>query len=79
MMQVVQHPVKERLQIGNRSGCYSEVSVPGREVDHIILRSGGGQSNIEHLQLRCAHCNRVKSDRSQECLVVRLRELGIAA
>ena len=30
-------------------------------------------------QLICAHCNRVKGDRPQEYLVVKLRELGIAA
>ena len=48
------------------------------EIDHIIPR-GGGQDNIENLQLLEAHCNRVKGDRPQEYLVARLRELGIAA
>ena len=46
------------------------------EVDHIIPR-GGGQDNIEDLQLLCAHFNRVKGNRPQEYLVARLRELGI--
>ena len=49
------------------------------EVDHIVPRGGGGQSNIEHLQLLCAHCNRVKGDRPHKYPVARLRELGIAA
>ena len=49
------------------------------EVDHIIPRGGGGQDNIENLQLLCAHRNRVRGDRPQEYLVARLRELGIAA
>ena len=38
------------------------------EVDHIIPRGGGGQDNIENLQLLCAHRNRVKGDRPQEYL-----------
>ena len=41
-------------------------------------RGGGGQDNIENLQLLCAHCNRAKSDAPQGYLVARLRELGIA-
>ena len=49
------------------------------EVDHVIPQRAGGQDNIENLQLLCAHCNRVKGDRPQEYLVVRLRELRIAA
>ena len=48
------------------------------EVDHIIPH-GGGQDNIENLQMLCTHCNRVKGDRLQEYLVARLKELGIAA
>ena len=46
---------------------------------HNIPRGGGGQDNIENLQLLCARFNRVKGDRPQEYLVARLRELGIAA
>ena len=49
------------------------------EVDHIIPQSGGGTDHIDNLQLLCAHCNRMKGDRPQECLVARLRELGMAA
>ena len=48
------------------------------EVDHIIPQSRGGD-HLENLQLLCAHCNRVKGDRTQEYLIAQLRELGIAA
>ena len=51
----------------------------GSDVDHIIPRTGGGQDNIENLQLLCAHCNRVKGGRTQEFLMARLKDLGIAA
>ena len=66
-------------QEGRCNGCRSEFPFRVLEVDHIIPRGGGGQDNIENLQLLCAHCNRVKGDRPQEYLVARLRELGIAA
>ena len=59
------------------NGRGSEFPFRAPEVDHVIPR--GGQDNIENLQLLCAHCNRIKGDRSQACLVARLRELGIAA
>ena len=66
-------------QEGRWNGCRSEVPFRVLEVDHIIPRGGGGQGNMENMQLLCVHCNRVKGDRPQEYLVARLRELGIAA
>ena len=42
---------------------------------HTLVSASAG----EPLQLLCGHCNSVKGDRSQEYLVARLRELGIAA
>ena len=66
-------------QEGRCNDCRSEFPCRVLEVDHIILRGGGGLDNIANLQLLCAHCNRVKSDRPQEYLVAKLRELGIAA
>ena len=64
-------------QEGRCNGCRSEFPFRILEVDHIILRGGGGgQDNIENLQLLCAHCNRVKGDRPQEYLVARLPENG---
>ncbi len=65
-------------QEGRCNGCRSEFPFRVLEVDHDIPQRAGGQDNIENLQLLCAHCNRVKGDRSQEYLVARLRELGIA-
>ena len=66
-------------QEGRCNGCRSEFPFRILEVDYIIPRDGGGQDNVENLQLLSAHCNRVKGDRSQEYLVARLKELGIAA
>ena len=67
---------------GQQEGRYnrSRSRFPFRviEVDHIIPH-GGGQANIENLQMLCTHCNHVKGDRPHEYLVARLRELGIAA
>ena len=60
------------------SGCRSKFPFRVLEVDHFIPRGGGGQDNIENLQLLCARCKRVKDDRPQEYLVARLRDLGIA-
>ena len=68
-----------RQQAGRSNGRRSEFSFSVLEVDHIIPRGGGGQDNIENLQLLYAHCNRVKGDRPQEYLVATLRKLGIAA
>ena len=66
-------------QEGRCNGCRVEFPFRAFEVDHVIPRAGGGQDNIENLQLLCAHCNRVKGDMTQEYLMVRLRELRIAA
>ena len=66
-------------QEGRCNGCRSEFPFRILEVDHVIPRSHGGADHIENLQLLCAHCNRVKGDRSQEYLVARLREMGMAA
>ena len=52
--------------------------VPVLGVDHIIPRDGGGQDNIEKLQLLGVHCNWVKGDRPQEYLVARLRERSLS-
>ena len=59
--------------------CRREFPFRVLEVDHIIPRRGGGQHDIENLLLLCAHCNRVKGDRPQECLLARLSELRIVA
>ena len=66
-------------QEGRCNGCASAFEFRHLEVDHIIPQSRGGGEHIENLQLLCAHCNRVKGDRTQEYLMAQLRELGIAA
>ncbi len=66
-------------QEGRCNGCRSAFEFRHLEVDHVIPQSGGGTDHIENLQLLCGHCNRTKGDRSQEYLVTRLREMGIAA
>ena len=66
-------------QEGRCRGCRSAFEFRHMEVDHIIPQSSGGGDHIENLQLLCAHCNRVKGVRSQEYLLARLREMGIAA
>ena len=66
-------------QEGRCNGCRSAFEFRHLEVDHIIPQNSGGQDHIENLQLLCAHCNRVKDNRTQEYLVARLVEMGIAA
>ena len=44
----------------------------------VRLTTSGGD-HMENLQLQCAHCNRVKGDRTPEYLIAQLREVGIAA
>lgn len=63
-------------QEGRCRGCQMEFPFKLLEVDHIIARSRGGTDHLENLQLLCAHCNRIKGDRTQEYLVARLRELS---
>ena len=66
-------------QEGGCNGCRSAFEFRHLEVDHIIPQDSGGQDHIENLQVLCAHCNRVKGNRTQEYLVARLVEMGIAA
>ena len=65
-------------QEGRCGGCTSSFEFRHFEVDHKIPQAAGGTDHIENLQLLCAHCNRIKGDRTQQYLIARLRELGIA-
>ena len=66
-------------QEGRCIGCRSAFEFRHMEVDHVIPRNSGGTDHIDNLQLLCAHCNRIKGDRTQEYLMARLNELGIVA
>ena len=61
-------------QEGQCNGCKTEFPFRIFEVDHVIPQSRGGTDHLENLQLLCSHCNRLKGNRTQEYLVVRLRE-----
>ena len=66
-------------QEGRCAGCRAAFEFRHLEVDHIIPRAAGGTDHLENLQLLCGHCNRIKGDRTQEYLIARLREMGMAA
>ena len=65
------------IQEGKCNGC--EVLFPFRNmtIDHILPRSRGGSDAPDNLQLLCAACNSTKSNRTQEDLIVALREQGV--
>ena len=64
-------------QEGRCNGCRVEFPFRIFDVDHIIPQARGGTNHIENLQLLCSHCNRLKGDRPQEYLMVRLQELEL--
>ena len=65
------------IQEGKCNGC--EVLFPFRNmtIDHILPRSRGGSDAPDNLQLLCGACNSTKSNRTQEDLIVALREQGV--
>lgn len=72
--------VKHKLfgvQDGRCNGCKHEFPFWNFEIDHIVARNKGGGDNEENLQLLCGHCNRVKGTKTQEELIVRLKEMGV--
>ena len=63
-------------QEGRCNGCKTEFPFRIFEVDHVIPQSRGGGDHLDNLQLLCSHCNRLKGNRTQDYLVVRLREFA---
>ena len=61
-------------QEGHCNGC--KVSFPFRNmtVDHVIPQVEGGSHHVDNLQLLCGACNSTKGKRSQEYLIVKLKE-----
>ncbi len=59
-------------QEGQCNGCRMEFPFKMFDVDHVIPRSRGGTDHLDNLQLLCSHCNRLKGNRTQEYLLVRL-------
>ena len=62
-------------QEGMCAGCKTAFPFRQFDVDHVVPRSRGGTDHFDNLQLLCAHCNRIKGDRPQEYLIMRLKEL----
>ena len=67
------------IQEGRCNGCKHEFQFRNFEVDHVIAKAIGGTDNEENLQLLCGSCNRIKGKKSQEELMVRLKELKLVA
>ena len=63
-------------QEGLCAGCKGDFPFKLFEVDHVVPRSRGGTDHLGNLQLLCSSCNRIKGDRTQEYLMVRLGEIG---
>lgn len=59
-------------QDGYCNGCNKHFEPQHLEVDHIIAKSQGGTDHIDNLQLLCGYCNKVKGDRGQEYLMIKL-------
>ena len=76
----IDQPINYRLnrhvlfgqQEGRCNGCRMEFPFKMFDVDHVIPRSRGGTDHLDNLQLLCSHCNRLKGNRTQEYLLVRL-------
>ena len=65
-------PILFGQQEGRCNGCKLEFPFKMFDVDHVIPRSRGGTDHLDNLQLLCSHYNRMKGNRTQEYLLVRL-------
>ena len=57
--------------------CLEQYDSHVMEVDHIVARSKGGQSDKQHLQLLCTRCNKLKGNLSMAQAIVKAKKLGI--
>ncbi|MGI9558300.1 MAG: DNA methyltransferase [Thermodesulfobacteriota bacterium] len=64
-------------QEGKCNGCGVLFPYRNMTVDHIIPQSKGGGGEAENLQLLCGACNSMKGNRTQEELIVRLKDAGV--
>lgn len=65
-------------QNGSCGGCGDHMRQRNLTIDHIVPRSKGGSDDMENLQLLCQACNSTKGNRTQEYLMERLQEEGLA-
>lgn len=65
-------------QNGSCRGCGDYMRQRNLTIDHIVPRSKGGSDDMENLQLLCQACNSMKGNRTQEYLMERLQEQGLA-
>ena len=63
-------------QSGKCNGCGQKFHFKHFTVDHIMPLARGGSNDLENLQLLCYYCNNLKSDKSHEFLIKRLKEEG---
>ena len=63
-------------QSGRCNGCGQKFHFKHFSVDHIMPLARGGSNDLENLQLLCYYCNNLKSDKSHEFLIKRLKEEG---
>ena len=63
-------------QSGRCNGCGQKFHFKHFTVDHIMPLARGGINDLENLQGLCYYCNNLKSDKSHEYLIKRLREEG---
>lgn len=64
-------------QEGRCNGCRMDFPFKNMTVDHVLPRSRGGTDHLDNLQMLCNHCNSLKGNRTQEYLVVKLKEQGV--